>query len=121
MIRKIALAAALLVAGFASGAMAQSKQDFDLLNKTGYTVDQVYVTPANANDWQEDVLGRDVLGNGEVVHIRFSRGARGCMWDLKVVFTDNEIAEWHDFNLCTMSKITIRYDRKSGETFADYE
>lgn len=121
MIRKTVLMALAVTIAFASAALAQSKQDFDLVNKTGYTIDQVYVTPAHANDWQEDVLGRDTLSNGEGVHIRFSRGSKGCLWDLKVVFTDNEIAEWHDFDLCATSKIIIRYNRKTGETFADYE
>ena len=36
-------------------------QDFTLVNRTGYTIEQVYVSPIKARDWEEDVLGRDVL------------------------------------------------------------
>ncbi|MEO5337712.1 MAG: hypothetical protein H7841_12580 [Magnetospirillum sp. WYHS-4] len=121
MIRKIILTAFVLAAGFASAAIAQSKQDFDLVNKTGYAIDEVYVTPADSDDWQNDVLGRDILANGDSVHIHFSRSAKTCLWDLKVVYDDKETAEWHDFDLCTTSKIVVRYNRKTGETSADYE
>ena len=28
---------------------------------------------------------------------------------------------WSDFNLCEVSRITIHYKRKTGETWAEYE
>ncbi|WP_245593413.1 hypothetical protein [Azospirillum halopraeferens] len=103
------------------GALAQGKQDFSLVNRTGYTISEVYVSPSASNDWEEDVLGRDVLSNGETVHITFSRGTKSCHWDLKVVFDDSEEAEWEKFDLCTVSKISLSYDRNKGTTWADYE
>ncbi len=118
--RKIALLAALF-AGVATGALAQGKQDFNLVNKTGYTIDQVYVAPSHSDEWEEDVLGEDQLPNGRSVQIRFSRAAKTCKWDLKVVYADSDTAEWQEFDLCTTSKIIIKYDRKSGETSAEYE
>lgn len=120
MFRKTALLAALLT-GVATGAMAQGKQDFDLVNKTGYTIDQVYVAPSQSDEWEEDVLGEGQLANGRSVHIRFNRATKTCKWDLKVVYTDSETAEWEEFDLRTTSKIIIKYDRKSGETSAEYE
>lgn len=121
MFRKIALASALLLAASTSAALAGSKQDFDLVNKTGYTIDEVYVAPSSSDDWEEDVLGDGVLANGKTTHIRFKRAGNTCKWDLKVVYTDKETAEWEEFDLCTTSKIIIHYDRKSGETSAEYE
>ena len=114
-------AAAALMAVAASPAFADGKQDFDLVNRTGYTIDQVFVSPTSSDDWQNDVLGRDVLDEKESVHIRFNRAAKTCKWDLKVVYSDGEEAEWDEFDLCEVSKITIRYSRKSGETSATYE
>src|SRR4051794_30054052 len=66
------VAATALMAVMASPALAESKQDFDLVNRTGYTIDKVFVSPSNSKDW-DDVLGRDVLGENETVHIRFHR------------------------------------------------
>ena len=55
------VAATALMAVMASPALAESKQDFDLVNRTGYTIDKVFVSPSNSKDWDDDVLGRDVL------------------------------------------------------------
>ncbi|HLO75571.1 MAG TPA: hypothetical protein VK196_03855 [Magnetospirillum sp.] len=122
MIKKTAITAAIFAFGFSTAAMAGgARQDFDLVNKTGYTIEEVYVSPSAASDWQNDVLGTGVLNNGQKVHITFSRAGSTCKWDLKVVYSDKETAEWEQFDLCTTSKITIHYDRKSGETSAEYE
>ncbi|MCA3255391.1 MAG: hypothetical protein INF91_07235 [Alphaproteobacteria bacterium] len=101
--------------------LAQGKQDFTLHNKTGYTINEVYVSPSKSKSWEEDVMGKDVLEDGERVDITFSRKEKTCLWDLKVVYDDGEEAEWDGFDLCETSKIAIRYNRKTGETSADYE
>ena len=88
--RNTLVAAAALLVVTASTAFADGKQDFDLVNRTGYTIDKVFVSPSNSNDWEDDVLGRDVLDDGEKVHIRFNRAAKSCKWDLKVVYSDGE-------------------------------
>ncbi|TAN46719.1 MAG: hypothetical protein EPN21_19755 [Methylococcaceae bacterium] len=105
-----------------SSAWAAGKQDFTLINKTGYEIDQVYVSAASTSDWEEDILGQDTLGNGERVNINFPRGSRGCKFDLKVVYSDDESeAVWEDIDLCTVEKITIKWNKKSGETSATFD
>lgn len=103
------------------GAFAQGKQDFTLVNRTGYQIDEVYVAPSNSNDWEDDVLGRDVLENGQRVDISFAAKTRACMYDVKVAYSDKTTAEWEKFDLCKVSKITIFYDRKGDKTWAEYE
>ena len=117
---KIAIAALLAASMLAPAAAgAQGKQDFTLHNKTGYVISEVYVSAHSTNDWEEDILGRDVLGNGERVEISFPRGEKACMHDLKVVYDDGEEAEWEGFDLCSVSTIGLRYNRKTGDTWAD--
>jgi len=119
-IRLLAIAAAFAVAG--PQAALAGAQDFTLINKTGYEIGEVYVSPSKASDWEEDVLGQDVLANGANVDIGFSRGTDACHWDMKVVYTiDSTSAEWTDFNLCEVSKITIFYNAKTDATTATYE
>ena len=118
MTRHLLALAALLAT---TSALAQGKQDFTLVNRTGYTIEQVYVAPTKSDEWEEDVLGRDVLSDGETVDISFSRKDKTCKWDVRVVYDDGEEAEWYGFDLCEVSKIKIRYNRKSGETWAEYE
>lgn len=102
-----------------SAPAAAGDQDFVIINATGYVISEVYVSPVKAEDWEEDVLGRDVLGEGERTEIRFSRSTNTCRWDLKVVYEDDgSSAEWGNLNLCEISAVTLRYNRKTGETSA---
>ncbi len=82
---------------------------------------EVYVAPATSDEWEEDVMGRDVLDNGETVEIEFPRREKSCVYDVKVVFEDSDEAEWHKFNLCKVSRITLFYNNKTRETTAEHE
>ena len=115
------LAATILAVAASSPALAEGRQDFRLSNKTGYSIHEVYVSPSSTSDWQDDVLGRDTLEDGEYADITFSRKARPCDWDLKVVWDDGTSSAWDHFDLCTTSRITIHYDRKKDRTWAEYE
>lgn len=110
---------ALSVAGPAS---AQGKQDFTLVNATGYAISHIYVSPSNEDSWGEDILGRDVMAEDETLPITFSRKASSCKWDLKVTYEDDDSSViWRGFDLCTISKITIKYNRKTDTSSASTE
>jgi hypothetical protein len=120
------LATALLASAFAlpeTPARAQdARQDFVLVNRTGYDVSEVYVSPSKTDDWEEDVLGDEELEDGEQTRIRFSRAAKSCLWDLKVVYSDDDSSVvWHDIDLCKISKIAISYNRKTDKTSAVFD
>ena len=91
---------------------AGSKLDFTLINKTGLTIDEVYVSPSDDSEWGDDVMGRDVLSNNESVDISFSRTETACSWDLKVVDEDKDDIVWEKLNLCKASEITLKYENK---------
>jgi hypothetical protein len=122
---RIVLFAALaaVAVGFTAPAIAdEAKQDFRLVNRTGYELKEIYVSPSKSDDWQEDILGKEVLEDGKAANIHFSRQARTCNWDLKVVYTDDSSkAVWSDIDLCAVEKITIHYDRKSDVTRASFD
>lgn len=115
------IAAAALIGAFFAQPAAAGQQDFILVNDTGYTIEQVYVSPSRASSWQEDVLGDNVLAEGGRVTIRFDREEDTCLWDLKAVYADGDTAEWQAFNLCEVSVVAIRYDEDTGRTTATYE
>jgi hypothetical protein len=108
--------------GFAGAALA-ADQDFTLRNKTGYQIDDVYLSKHRASEWGSDVMGSDnVLVDGGSTEIQFNDRARGCHWDLKVKYhDDNSTAEWSDINLCEVSTITLHYDRKRDVTRASFD
>jgi len=115
----LCVAAALGAWAIAGTSALAGEQDFSLLNATGYEISELYVAPSQSDDWQEDVLGQDTLGDGQKANVSFSRDADACDWDLKVVYSDdNSSAEWRGVNLCELSAVTIKYDHDSGETSA---
>lgn len=108
-----------LVLVLAAGAAAQGKQDFTLHNSTGKVISEVYVSPNTVNDWEEDVLEEDVLGNGESVDISFSRTEKANFWDLKVIFSDGKFAIWEKLNLSQITDLTISF--KNGKPWATWK
>ena len=122
------IAAAVVAAGFAflapsvASASEDCNQNFTLVNDTGYGIREVYVSPTRSNDWEEDVMGSDVLDANTSVDITFPHGDRHHHYDLKVVYDDDGTsAEWSDFDLCTISEITLSYNRRSGKTWAHWK
>ncbi|MDX2142380.1 MAG: hypothetical protein SFV19_03405 [Rhodospirillaceae bacterium] len=110
-----------MLASWSGPSIAAARQNFMLINATGYTISEVYVSPSKTADWEEDVLGLDVLADGERTEIRFSRSENSCLWDLKVAYDDGESAEWVAIDLCEVSVVAITYDDRTGETSATVE
>jgi len=121
--RALSFAAFAAVLAITAPVVAQeAKQDFKLVNKTGYELKALYVSPSRSDDWQEDILGQAVLADGQTVNVHFSPKVHTCEWDLKVVYSDDDSsAVWSKVDLCTIEKITIRYNRKSDETTATFD
>ncbi|HEY0114161.1 MAG TPA: hypothetical protein VGB54_00425 [Allosphingosinicella sp.] len=84
-----------------------TNQNFTIRNRTGHVVTEVYVSAISTNDWEEDVLGRDTLPNGESVEITFERAETQCNWDLKLVFDDGTSLEQRNVNLCRTGEIEV--------------
>lgn len=104
---------AIVVLASATVYAAQNRKlDFTLVNKTGLTIEEVYVSPSDDDVWGEDVMGKDVLANNESVDITFSRGETTCLWDLKVVDSDDDSIEWTKLDLCKANEITLKYEGK---------
>lgn len=105
----------------ASGAAFAGDADFTLLNRTGYTLREVYLSPSHKSSWGNDRMGQGYLDNGKSRLFRFADKS-SCKQDLKVVFDDDESEViWEDFDLCEINKITLKYNRKSREVSADTE
>ena len=98
---------------------AQAAQDFMLVNKTGVEINALYVTPHNADDWGEDILGVGTLAANDSVDISFARKEKAKLWDLRVEDADGEFIEWESLNLLTISKVTLYY--KNGKATAVVE
>ena len=107
----------MVVAGPATTARGGT-QDFVLVNRTDVEIHELYISSADTDDWEEDVLGVDTLPPGESVTISF-KGHKDCKWDLMVKDEDGTSIEWSGLNLCAISKVTLRL--KGKKATADLE
>jgi hypothetical protein len=87
-------------------------QDFVLVNRTGVTINNLHISETKKDDWEEDVLGDEVLEEGESLRIGFE-GKAACDWDLMVKDDDGDATYWRQIDLCEVSKITLRCNKKS--------
>ena len=92
-------------------AAAQGKQDFTLYNRTGMAITEMYVSPASADEWGDDILGIDTLANGDDTTIQFSYRERVAFWDIKLIDENGKEHMRYKFNLLNISEITVTKQR----------
>lgn len=99
---------ALMLVGASATAAHADPRDFQLINGSDRTIDQIYVAPSNMDDWGDDILGLDVLPPGQTVTITFQRFTPGdCYYDIKVVAADGGEGELNQVNLCETTTVTF--------------
>lgn len=105
--RKLMFAAlpALLLATPASA----DERNFTLANHSNRAVVQLFISPANVNEWEEDVLSVDTLADGASVEVQFVDDLDECVYDLKIVHDDGDSAIWGGINLCEANEVGIQY------------
>ncbi|HAB90598.1 MAG TPA: hypothetical protein DCF84_08685 [Bacteroidetes bacterium] len=86
-----------------TNAMAESNAPEDkyvvITNNSDRDIFYLYVSPESSGDWEDDVLGDDVLLAGDDIKINLY-GYDECMFDIKAVY-DNEEEEFSwDVNVC---------------------
>jgi hypothetical protein len=105
---KVLFLTALFVMSLASVAFAGA-QDFVLVNNTGYPIYVVNVSPASTNNWEEDILGKQILNNGEALQVNFGAGSTQY-WDIQAVFEDNSSLSWYNIDLLSVAQVTLNND-----------
>ena len=96
----------LLVAGFS---LAQNEQlDFNLVNKTGVIIDVVNVSPSKSDHWGPDILGRDVLEDGQTCEISFDPEEEAELWDLRIADSEGTSVVWERLDLAKIHTLTLK-------------
>jgi hypothetical protein len=94
-------------------ALAQTDSGFTLVNNTGSTIREIYLSPIRKHDWGFDRLGKKVLPDGASRFFKVP-SQQACRRDIKVVFVDSTpSAVWPDVDLCSITRLTLRYDRQA--------
>lgn len=100
------LAAAVVAAGLQPASALDRR--VRVVNETGFDIVRFYGSNTGANDWQEDILGQDVLATGSSVVINFDDASGYCKFDFRAVFEDGDEVVEPDVNICEVAEFTFR-------------
>jgi hypothetical protein len=81
-----------------SGAVLAEDYYVNITNKTGYSIDHMYISPGSAKKWQEDVLGEDTLENGQTVRVNLGNYSKP-IFDIRLVDEEGDKYTFWDFNV----------------------
>ncbi|WP_294621870.1 hypothetical protein [uncultured Bilophila sp.] len=107
--RLIASLAAVAVLGMAGQALALEKK-INIFNGAQYDIYTLYLSPTNANAWEENVLKQGTLPNGDKVDVEVSRTENAEAWDIKVTNKAGETMTWIGVPLNKAGQITLLPD-----------
>lgn len=103
LVRVTASCAALLLL---AGAAQAANRHVDIVNKTGMTIKHFYASTTGTDDWEEDILGRDVIEDGDTFDINVDDGSGACRYDFKAVFENGASLVRNNINVCQISTFT---------------
>lgn len=87
--------------------LAAQDLQFELNNRSSYTVMEFYASPSDVGEWEDDILGADVLGAGDSMGITIADARTQCEYDLRFVFDDGDVVERGGVDLCETGSYTL--------------
>ena len=101
----------------ASATFAADERNVTVVNGTGYGIKFLGFNNPGDNDWSDNELG-SVLGNGGSVYVKFNNADKGCVWNFRISWADPGYPDvlWRNVDLCSIDKLTLKWDRSSNET-----
>ena len=78
-----------------------------VVNKTKVAVVEFYASRADTDDWEEDILGQDVLEPDDSVEINIDDGSGACRFDFKAVFDDDDEVIKKKIDVCAVGTFTL--------------
>lgn len=90
-----------------SATVGTARQNFSVVNATGHVVTTLNVSPTSENEWGPDILGQDVLQNGQTAQIVFDRAETQCNYDIKATYDDGDTTDMRNVNLCTVGTVNL--------------
>ncbi|WP_043340989.1 hypothetical protein [Belnapia moabensis] len=76
-----------------------------LINGFSRTVERVFLSPAESDEWGEDALGDEVIAPGARRAVAMEGG---CRADLRILFDNNSAEERRDIDICVLGTIALR-------------
>lgn len=90
-----------------TGTVSTARQNFSILNSTGHTVLTVKVSPTSESSWGPDILGANVLRNGQTLEVSFDRNTTECNYDIQATYDDGDTTDMRGVNLCQVGTVNL--------------
>ena len=106
---KLKLLGALVATGLMATPMAALAEDltFVLTNSSSYAVKSFFTSPADVDNWEEDVFGDKYLPAGNQVNVTIGDGREQCVYDMKFVMEDDSEVLEKGIDLCELGEYTL--------------
>ncbi|HTM78890.1 MAG TPA: hypothetical protein VL133_14845, partial [Devosia sp.] len=76
-------------------------------NNTDYDIIEFYASNTGTEDWEEDILGSDILPAGDSLVINIDDGTGYCKFDFLAVFEDDDQVVSSNNNVCELSEFNF--------------
>jgi hypothetical protein len=73
-------------------------------NVSSHDIVEFYASNTGTQDWQEDILGSDILPSGSSVMINIDDGTGYCKYDFLAITADGSQAIVPDNNVCELAE-----------------
>jgi hypothetical protein len=103
--RLIALALAVVAA---AGTASANERLLRVNNLADATIIRLYVSPSGAEDWGADVLASGMLEPGESMLLDYDDGSGNCVFDVKALYTTDEVSTLFAVNFCEIDDLSFR-------------
>ncbi|HEY8901055.1 MAG TPA: hypothetical protein VIM61_11645 [Chthoniobacterales bacterium] len=101
---------AALLAAFAAALVSASASelDFTLVNKTGHSIDALYLSASADKDWNENLLPNGTtLAEGAKAAVKFEAKPNDADWDIRAVDDDGTVFTFEKINLIDAKTVTL--------------
>ena len=92
-------------------------------NETGYTLNYIYFSPSDYDDWGDDFLNGRILEDGSEVEIKLAReiDEGKLVYDLQAVDEDDDYYTIYETDISENNIVTITMDAYDGGDYDDYD
>jgi hypothetical protein len=101
----LAVAGAFVALGMSSAAALDRRVQIN--NNTDYDIIEFYASNTGTEDWEEDILGSDILPAGDSLVINIDDGTGYCKFDFLAVFEDDDQVVSNNNNVCELAEFNF--------------
>jgi hypothetical protein len=84
---------------------------YQVINNTGFTLVDIFVSPAESNNWGSDILPNSLFENGSTVTVSIPEEfGTSCMFDMKITDTEGNYVVFSGVDACKLVALQINGD-----------